>query len=143
MDKKDEKILELLKEDSRLTSQQISKKTLIPITTIHNRLKKLRQTGIIKKYSVVLDNKKVGRPISAFVHIAVDYRFGKQSQVDLAKKIYSRDVVEDVCIITGDYDVMVKIRVKDMDELNGFVVEYLSMIEGIERTKTSVIMHEV
>ncbi len=143
MDKKDEKILELLKEDSRLTSQQISKKTLIPITTIHNRLKKLRQTGIIKKYSVVLDNKKVGRPISAFVHIAVDYRFGKQSQVDLAKKIYSRDVVEDVCIITGDYDVMVKIRVKDMDELNGFVVEYLRMIEGIERTKTSVIMHEV
>jgi|TARA_Y100000031_G_C8188621_1_gene370256 Lrp/AsnC family transcriptional regulator for asnA, asnC and gidA len=143
VDKKDEKILELLKEDSRLTSQQISKKTLIPITTIHNRLKKLRQTGIIKKYSVVLDNKKVGRPISAFVHIAVDYRFGKQSQVDLAKKIYSRDVVEDVCIITGDYDVMVKIRVKDMDELNGFVVEYLRMIEGIERTKTSVIMHEV
>ena len=49
MDEKDEKILKLLKENSKLTTQQISKKTLIPITTIHNRIKKLEKEGIIKK----------------------------------------------------------------------------------------------
>jgi DNA-binding Lrp family transcriptional regulator len=143
MDEKDEKILKLLKDNSKLTSQQISKKTLIPITTVHNRIKNLRKKEIIKKYSIVVDNKKLGRVISAYVHISVDYRSGKQSQIAMAKKLCSKEGVEEVSIVTGDYDMMVKVRVRDMDELNNFVVEYLRMMEGVERTQTSVILYEM
>ena len=78
MDNKDEKILELLRENSKLTTHQISKKTLIPITTIHNRIKKLEQEGIIKRYTLELDNKKLGKELAAFIHITVDYRLLKQ-----------------------------------------------------------------
>ena len=51
MDKKDKTILELLNENSKLTTSQISKKTIIPITTVHNRIKKLEKEGIITGYT--------------------------------------------------------------------------------------------
>jgi len=142
MDDKDERILEVLKENSKLSTQQISKRVSIPITTVHNRMKKLKEEGVIKKYTVVLDPKKIGKPISSYILIRVDYRNTKQSQHDMAKKLKSRDIVEEVAIVTGGTDMILKVRVRDMDELNDFVIKYLRMLDGIERTETLVIMHE-
>src|SRR3989338_5199694 len=103
MDEKDEKILRLLKENSKSTTQQIAKKILIPITTIHNRIKKLEKEGIIKKYSVELDNKKIGKNIAAYIHIVVDYRLLKEikmSQHELAIKLKQQEPVEETAIVT-------------------------------------------
>src|SRR3990167_5232563 len=107
MDKKDEKILELLRENSKLTTHQISKKTLIPITTVHNRIKKLEKEGIIKRYTLELDNKKLGKNIAAYIHITVDYRLLKEikiSQHDLAKKLKQDESVEEAAMVTGGTD---------------------------------------
>ena len=146
MDKKDEKILELLRENSKLTTNQISKKTLIPITTVHNRIKKLEKEGIIKKYSVELDNKKLGKNLAAFIHITVDYKLLKEmkiSQHDLAKKIKQNESVEDAAMVTGGTDIIIKVRVKDVDELDYFVTKHLRNIEGIEKTQTMVVLNEI
>ena len=78
LDKKDLAILEILKHNSNLSTQNIAKKTNIPITTVHNRIKKLEKEGIIKEYSVVLDNKKIGKPIAAYILITVDYKLLQQ-----------------------------------------------------------------
>ena len=69
MDKKDEKIISCLKEHGRWSIQKIAKQTLIPITTVHHRLRKLEREGIIKRYTVALDYKKIGLPIAAYVLI--------------------------------------------------------------------------
>ncbi len=146
MDRKDEKILELLRENSKLTTQQISKKTLIPITTVHNRIKKLEKEGIIKKYTLELDNKKLGKTIAAYVHITVDYRLLKEtklSQHDLAKKIKQDDSVEEAAMVTGGTDIVIKVRAKDIDELDEFVTKKLRNIGGIEKTQTMVILNEI
>jgi len=143
MDEKDERIIEVLKENSKLSTQQISKRTSIPITTVHHRIKKLEKDGIIKNYTVVLDNKKIGKAISAYILIVVDYRYTKQSQSEMAKKLKSKDAVEEVSIVTGSVDMIAKIRVKDIDELNNFVIEHLRMLNGIEKTETLVILSEI
>ena len=65
MDSKDEKILEVLRENSRLSAQQISRKTLIPITTVHNRMKKLVTEGIIKKFTIDVNPVKIGKTLAA------------------------------------------------------------------------------
>jgi len=146
MDNKDEKILELLRENSKLTTHQISKKTLIPITTVHNRIKKLEKEGIIKKYTVEFDNKKLGKNLAAFIHITVDYKLLKEikiSQQDLAKKIKQNDSVEEAAMVTGLTDIIIKVRVKDIDELDYFVTKHLRNIEGIEKTQTMVILNEI
>ncbi len=146
MDKKDEKILALLKGNSRLTSQQISKKTMIPITTVHHRIKKLEKEGIIKRYTLELDNTKIGTPLGAYIHIMVDYKLLKEmkiSQYDLAKKIRNHSCVRETDMVTGGTDVIIKIQVRDIEELNEFVTVYLRNIGGIEKTQTMVILNEI
>ena len=142
MDEKDKRILNVLKENSKLSTQQISKRVSIPITTVHHRIKRLEKDGVIERYSVVLNPKKTGKMISSYISIIVDYRYTKQSQHEMAKNLKSKDVVEDVAIVTGSTDMIIKVRVKDMDELNEFVIKYLRMLDGVERTETLVILHE-
>ncbi len=146
MDKKDEKILELLRENSKLTTQQISKKTLIPITTVHNRIKKLEKEGVITKYTIQHDHKKLGKNLAAYIQIVVDYKLLKEikmSQHDLAKKIKQNEFVEEAALVTGGTDIIIKVRVKDVDELDNFVTKVLRNIDGIEKTQTMVILHEI
>ena len=146
MDKTDEKILNLMKENSRLTTQQISKKILIPITTVHYRIKKMEKEGIIKKYSLGLDHKKLGKTISAYIHIIVDYKSlqeNKISQHELTKKLKQYELVEEAAMVTGGVDIIIKVRLKDVDELDDFVTKKLRNIVGIEKTQTMVILNEV
>lgn len=146
MDEKDEKILKLLRENSKLTTQQISKKTLVPITTVHNRIKKLEKERIIKKYTVEVDNKKLGINIAAYIHIVVDYRLLKEikmSQHELVKKLKQHEFVEEAAMVTGGTDIIIKVRVKDIDELDDFVTKKLRNIDGIEKTQTMIVLNEI
>lgn len=148
LDEKDLKILDLLKFNSKLTTQQISKKTLIPITTIHNRIKKLEQNGIIKNYTLNLDHKKLGKTLSAYILMQVDFSGLKEkgiSQEDLIKEIktHSKDIIENVSIITGDYDIIAKVLVKDITQLDDFITKYLRNLQGIKKTQTIVIFSEI
>jgi len=143
LDDKDIMILELLKENSKLTTHKISKKTAIPITTVHNRIKKLEKEGIIKGYTVVLDYAKLGRSMRAFVLATVTYMLPsgqKISQEDAAKRIRKIAGVEGVCIVTGGTDIIIEVRVKDVDELNDFVVRKLRNVEGVDKTQTMIVL---
>lgn len=145
MDEKDELIIDVLKENSKLSSQRISKKTRIPITTVHHRIKKLEDKGIIRGYTILLDNKKIGKPIGAYILITVDYKELKQkkkSQQELAKKLRSIGSVEEAVIVTGGTDIILKLRVKNVDELNEFLIKTLRNVEGVEKTQTMVILDE-
>ena len=90
LDNKDLKILEVLKVNSRLSTQKIAKKTLIPITTVHNRMKKLEKEGIIKGYTVILDYKKLGKPILSFILISVVYSSFNKKFIRDNKKLNSK-----------------------------------------------------
>ena len=145
MDNKDERIIEVLKENSKLSTQQISKKTSIPITTVHNRIKKLEKEGVIKNYTVVLDNKKIGKDISAYILINVDYKLLKEiksTQYELTIKLKKHPCVEEVATVTGGTDILIKARVKDIDELNGLITKYIRNLEGVDRTQTLVFFSE-
>ena len=146
LDEKDYRILMLLKENSRLTTKEMSKQLDIPQTTIHNRIKRLKQTGIIKRFTVELDRKKVGKGLVAYILCTVSYRTirgNKINQYKVAQLIERLPEVEEVSIVTGDIDLIVKVALKDVDELNDFVVFMLRDIEGVEKTKTSVVLSQV
>ena len=146
LDEKDLKLLDLLKENSRLTTSELSKKLEMPLTTIHNRIKKLRELGIIKRFSIDVDRKKVGRGLVSFILCTVSYRTAsgeKTNQLEIAHQIKALPEVEDVSIVTGEIDLIVKVSLKDVDELNDFIIFKLRNIEGIERTITSVVLSEI
>jgi len=145
MDKKDEEILNVLKEHARLQTKSIAKKTKLPITTVHNRIKKLEKEGIITGYSAKLDYKKIGFPISAFILITVDYRLLKEkntTQYEVVKTLRRQSQVVEAAMLTGTSDIIIKIRAKSIESLNDFVTIYLRNIDGIEKTSTAVILNE-
>ncbi len=146
LDEKDLKILDILKQNSKLTSQKIAKKINIPITTIHNRIKKLEKLGIIKGYTVKLDYKQLDKGILAYILVTVNYLLpsGKKlRQEDIAKNIKKLANVEEVNIMTGVTDILVKVRVKDIDELNNFIIKKLREIDGIDKTQTMIVLSSV
>ena len=140
------RILEVLQNNAKLTTHKISKKLAMPITTIHNRIKKLEKLGIIKRYTVELDYKKLDKGLFAYIGVTVTYTSpsGKKlHQEDIAKKIKKLAGVEEVNIMAGGNDILIKIRLKDIDELNDFVVRKLREIDGVDKTQTMVVMSSV
>ena len=143
LDEKDIKILKELKRNGRLSAQEISKRTKIAVTTVFNRIKRMEKSEVIKGYTAVVDEGKTGRNIAAYVSITVDYGLLKRkgmTQQELAHKLRQHEFVDDISIIAGTSDIIVKIRTQDISQLNGFVTKYLRNIEGVEGTQTSVIL---
>ncbi len=142
MDIKDEHIINILKENSRLSTQKISKKTGLPITTVYNRIKKLEKDGIIKKYSVVLDKKKLGKNITAYVLIYFNRAVigEKLTYEQLAAKFMHLPFIESMGYITGRYDIILKVSLNSIEELDNLVLDALRKIPGVGRTETMISM---
>jgi len=141
LDKKDLKILQMLEQNSELTSNQISKKTNIPITTIHNRIKKLKQNEIIKNYTIKINFEKIGKPIKAYIQISVNQQ--KLSQEEIAEKIKKLENIESVDIVTGSTDILIQTRAKTMQDLNNLITHKLRNIVGIDKTQTMIVLKEI
>ena len=143
IDDKDLKILKMLREDAKLTTYQISKKTLTPVTTVYNRIKKLERLGVIRKYTVEVDEKKLGKNIMAVVLITVNYTLPdgrKVSQIELAKQISRHPYVENLCIVTGGTDIIMTVRVESVEKLNDFIIKELRDMDGIDKTQTMIVL---
>ena len=145
LDDKDFLLLRILKENAKLSTKEISKKLLIPLTTAHNRIKKLEKMGAIRGYTVNLNDRALGT-ISAYILVSVDYNILKlknTTQYDLVKTIKANNLVEQTSMVTGAHDIIIKVRVKNIQELDEFVTIYLRNQFGIEKTQTMVILNEV
>jgi len=146
LDSKDKKILDALRENARLSAQEVSKKCLIPVTTAYNRMKRLEQQGVIKGYTTVVDPKKLGLEVSAHILATVDYtelKKGNLNQTTLASRIKRFPEVESVSIIAGEKDLVIKVWVENVEALNSFVVDKLRNLPGIEKTDTLVVLKQV
>ena len=145
LDEKDQKILEVLQEHAEYTTRQIAKKTLLPATTIHHRIQKLRKEGIIRKYTVRLDWGKVGKGFVAYVLIFADLSLLKQkkkTQHDLAEELRRFSFIERVDIVSGGTDLVAIIRVKDVEEFDKVLLGKLQLVEGIEKTQSMIVIHK-
>jgi len=146
LDDKDYRILTLLRENARLTTGEMAKELGIAQTTIHNRIKRMRESGIIKRFTVDLDGKKIGRGLVAYILCTVSYHTSRGQKIDqyeVARLIKALPEVEEVSIVTGENDIIVKVALRDVDELNHFIIDKLRNTEGVEKTMTSVVLTEV
>ena len=139
VDSKDKILIEELTQNSKQTTSELAKRTRIPITTVHNRIKKLEQEGIITGYSVDLDYEKLGLPLEAVILVSVAYHNKQLNQEDVAKEIKKLGAHE-VLIITGEEDLLVRVRAKNVSSLNTFVTHKLRSVSGVDKTKTLLVL---
>ena len=135
MDKKDVEILKCLTENSREKIADISRELSIPRITVYERMKGLIERGIIKKFTIIPDYASIGLPVVAFIFVSFR-NTGKLTQRDLAKKISEFYEVDEIYIIAGQWDILVKIRSKSSEDVGNFVLDKLRVIDGIQNTET-------
>ncbi|MBS3121264.1 Lrp/AsnC family transcriptional regulator [Candidatus Woesearchaeota archaeon] len=145
LDKKDMAIIDYLKQNSRQSTYQISKKIGIPITTVHNRIKKLEKEGIIKQYSLVLDQKKIGNTITVYilVHYNISVWKKEADRYLLGKYLSALPNIVEIKYITGRFDILLKFYVKDMEMLNNIIMKDLRKIPGIGQTETIFVLDDI
>lgn len=136
-DKTDLEILTLLQKDARLSYRSIADRLQIAAGTVHNRVKKLEEKGIIKGYSVVVDYEKLGYQLTALTLARVR---GGGKLLEVEEKIAQHERVMAVYDITGDADVAVISRFKSRKDLDTFIKGVLT-IPDIERTNTSIVLN--
>ena len=141
LDEKDFALLQELKRNARASLRSISRKLGMPISTVHVRMKKLEKLGVIKQYTAVIDEKKLGFNVKAFV--LVSYQRGYVEQETTAKKLASLPFVKRVYIITGEWDILLEVVARDIEELGDFVVKRIRKVPGVEKTLTLAVLKRV
>lgn len=132
LDHKDLKIIEILKNNAREPIKDITKKTAIRPSTVHQRIQRLIKNKVIEKFTIKLDNKAIGENFIAFMLIK-----GTTSDYIHSKFLNTKNVKE-VFGVTGEYDVLVKLKFKDVEEFNGFIINFRKEMKGLQSTLTMV-----
>jgi len=141
LDEKDLAILMLLQKNCRMTAREIARKINSPITTVFAKIRRMEQHEILKEYKAILDCKKLNLGTTAFILASFSYRNGETplSQRVIAEQITKFPEVQEVHIISGDWDILIKVRERDVEAMGNFVVDKLRTVKGIEKTLTCMV----
>ena len=142
MDQKDWKIFNYLQKNSRAFIKEIAKDLNIPHSTVYERIKRMKNDGIIKKFTILPDYKKLGLDICAYLLITFDPH-SLRTQQEVADEIAQIDSVYGVDIITGEWDILVKVRTENMNILRNIILEKIRKINGVETTETLVVLDTI
>ncbi len=129
MDEIDKKILQILQENDKVRYHEIGKNLDIGASTVHYRIKKLTENGIIRSFSAIIDPKVVGYDTTAWLGLSVD----PTKMDEIAQKLVEYDEVQIVTTATGDHDLLVQIIARDEKELWRFINENIKPMEGVEK----------
>jgi DNA-binding Lrp family transcriptional regulator len=146
LDEKDLAILSLIQENSKLTARQIAQKIKSPITTVFAKIKRMEKQKIIREYRAILAPEKLTSAITAFILASVSYR--KNNSESISQRIVAKEIslfqeVQEVHIITGDWDLLIKLRVETVESVGAFVVDKLRLISGLEKTLTCMVFETI
>ncbi len=139
LDEVDLKILYELVNNAAISVPAMSRKIGANTSVIYSRIKRLVKLGVIKKYTIVIDDSKLGININAIVGINRDPK-AKQLVYEEIKKIPQ---VISISEVSGRFDMLVSIGVKNLEELHDVVINKIGKIEGILNTETFVELYNV
>jgi Lrp/AsnC family transcriptional regulator, leucine-responsive regulatory protein len=138
----DKEILILLQNDAHLTTKELSGKLNLSSTPIYERVKRLEREGIIKKYVAVIDREKVDKDLMVFCSIRLKEHAQEMGKTFVGEIMKMNEVIE--CFnISGDFDFLLKVLVKDMKAYQAFLMNKLASLENIGSTHSNFVMSEI
>lgn len=140
LDEKDLMILRELELDSSRNLRELAESLGMPRTTVQDRINKLKRMGVIKKFTVKLDKSKLGKSVTAF--ILVSFMPGSEiSQKALAHEMSTLENVEEAHLISGEWDILLKVRGSSMKEIGDLVIDKIRGMHGVARTLTCAVFY--
>ena len=142
LDSIDKKLLFLLQTDSKRTTAALSLKLDLSVTAVYERIKKMEREGIIDKYVVLVNRSKVEKGFVVFCHLKL-IQHTKEFLTKFESEVVKLKEVLECHHVSGDYDYILKILVKDMEAYREFLVTKLTTLEHIGSTHSTFMISEV
>lgn len=138
LDAVDRRIIELLCADGRMSIRALADKVHVSRANAYARLNRLRDEGVIKGFTAVIDPERFGLGLAAYVSVKIE-----QHSWELFRG-YLRDIpeVDHAALVSGDVDLLLRVRVADAGALRTFVLERLQRIPEVKSTQTMFILDE-
>jgi Lrp/AsnC family leucine-responsive transcriptional regulator len=137
LDDKDRRILALVQRDAKLAQAEIARRVGLSAAAVNERLKKLETAGFLRRYVAVVDPKAVGAGIAAFVEVFVEH---PRSEPGFIEQMRGLDEVQECHHITGEFSLLLKIRVRDMEALQRLLIDQINSLEGVRQTRTVIVL---
>jgi Lrp/AsnC family leucine-responsive transcriptional regulator len=142
LDATDRRILRLLQKDCRITNAELAEKANLSASACHRRVARLESDGLIAAYVALLDARKLGRPTTVYVEIAL------QSQAEDVLDAFEREVarVPDLLechLMAGSADYLLKIMAEDTEDFARIHRQFLSRLPGVRQMQSSFALRTV
>ena len=139
MDSVDRNILKCLRDNARLSATELGKKVTLSVAAVIERIRKLEAGQIIERYTVILNQQKLGNDISALMEVSLEH---PKYYDEFIEKMKQLEEVEECYYVTGDYDFMLKINTHSSGTLEQ-MHRTIKGLNGVSKTKTFFVLKEV
>jgi len=139
LDEKDKAILRLLQADAKITVREIATKVHLSTTPVHERIKRMEDTGVILRYATIVDHSKVRKGLMAICYVSLK-EHNKRSGAKFIRTIHELPEVVECFIISGEFDFLLRVAVDNMDDYYDFHVNKLGQVENIGHVQSTFVM---
>jgi DNA-binding Lrp family transcriptional regulator len=133
LDETDSAILRSLQADARTTLARVGQAAGLAPSSVHEHIRRLQRDGVIRGWTLELDPRAVGRPVTAFVGVEADVTGGT-----LAARLRQRLEIDECHSIAGDLSLLLKVRAADTEALLG-LVDWIKELPGVRTTRTTIV----
>lgn len=139
IDAKDLDILRVLQRNAKATVREIAEEVHLSTTPVHERIKRLENTGVIKQYAALVDHAKVGKGLMVICYVSIR-KHDKGEGAKFISAIQGMDEVVECYNISGEYDFMLKVVANNMDGYYHFHVNKLGQLDNIGHVQSVFVM---
>jgi Lrp/AsnC family leucine-responsive transcriptional regulator len=138
----DRKLLEILQRDGHLTNLELAEQVNLSPSACLRRVRALEKAGVIRRYAALVDARKVGLELMAFVNVKLEKR-GRMPTDAFARAVKDWPEVLGCHSLTGDMDYLLRVRVENLDHYSRFVMDSLLKHPGVLDVRSSFVLEEV
>ena len=142
LSKTDLAILREVQQDGRISNVELANRIDLSPPATHSRLKRLQSQGYIRQYVAILDQEKMGFDMTCFVNVSLRMH-GPNELSGFRASVNELPEVLDCYHVTGEFDYLLKVIVRNRKELQRFVERKLTPIPGVARIYTSLVLEEI
>jgi DNA-binding Lrp family transcriptional regulator len=142
LDNKDRLLLEHLQDDARMTNTELARRVDLSAPGLQKRVRKLEDAGVIEQYVTLLNRQALGYDMLCFVQVTLQ-RHEPEAIRNFRKVVLTMPEVMECFHITGEYDYLLKVIIRNREHLETFLVDSLTPVPGMDKIRTSLVLREI
>ncbi|MCA9960262.1 MAG: Lrp/AsnC family transcriptional regulator [Anaerolineales bacterium] len=142
LDEIDRELLIYLQQDARITQAELARRVNLSPPGLQKRIRKLEESGVISRYVTLLDREAVGYDMLCFVQVTLQ-RHEPTAVSNFKMAVRHMQEVLECHHITGEYDYLLKVVVRNRKHLEQFILETLTPVPGMDKVRTSLVLSEI